>query len=303
MSTPQFSLPIYEIYSSPRLSFSGHESFPCRQFWLKKGYDFINEGNQFSDSDAIVKLGVGKNMVASIHYWMKSFGLLNDDSSLTEIAHYIFADDGKDPYLEDIGTLWLLHYLLIATQRASIYNLVFNEFRKDRPEFTRPQLVEYLQRKSKEADIEVKSSTLSTDVSVCIRTYVRPAKRTHSSEDDFLSLFIDLDLVQEIGRPKIDGGDYYRVEHKARENLPTEIVFYVALSQSQDMSISLRRLAADPNNVMSVFALSGDSLQEYAERISAGWPEVTFADDAGIKELQFRKRPAPLTVLDHYYAA
>lgn len=60
-----------------RFSFSGHESFQCRSLWLKKGYDFINSGKSFNDEDAVVILGVGKNMVASIRYWMKAFDLLH----------------------------------------------------------------------------------------------------------------------------------------------------------------------------------------------------------------------------------
>ena len=47
-----------------RFPFSGHESFQCRSLWLKKGYDFINSGKSFNDEDAVVILGVGKNMVA-----------------------------------------------------------------------------------------------------------------------------------------------------------------------------------------------------------------------------------------------
>ena len=52
----------------PKLTFSGHESFTCRQFWLKKGYDFLIAGHSFADPDAVVHLGVGKNMVSAIHY-------------------------------------------------------------------------------------------------------------------------------------------------------------------------------------------------------------------------------------------
>ena len=52
-----------EEISEKRLVFSGHESFQCRNLWLKKGYDFIKNGNSFNDEDAVVKLGVGKNMV------------------------------------------------------------------------------------------------------------------------------------------------------------------------------------------------------------------------------------------------
>jgi hypothetical protein len=59
--------------------FSGHESFQCRQLWLKKGYDYIKSGKSFNDDDAVVQLGVGKNMVASIRFWMKAFGLVIQD--------------------------------------------------------------------------------------------------------------------------------------------------------------------------------------------------------------------------------
>ena len=52
-----------------RYSFSGHESFPCKSMWLKKGYDYLVGHNKFTDPDAVVKLGVGKNMVQSIRFW------------------------------------------------------------------------------------------------------------------------------------------------------------------------------------------------------------------------------------------
>ena len=41
-----------------KLSFSGHEKFHCRQFWLKKGYDFLCDARNFSDDDAVVAFGV-----------------------------------------------------------------------------------------------------------------------------------------------------------------------------------------------------------------------------------------------------
>ena len=44
--------------------FSGHESFACKSHWLKRGYDFVNAGNNFNDDESVVHLGVGKNMVA-----------------------------------------------------------------------------------------------------------------------------------------------------------------------------------------------------------------------------------------------
>ncbi len=108
------------------LRFSGHETFICKHFWPKKGIDFLQNGNSFSDEDAFVKLGVGKNKVASIQYWIKAIGLVDSDEKPTQLAEMIFSVDGYDPYLEDIATIWLLHYLLITSNIASIYSIVFN---------------------------------------------------------------------------------------------------------------------------------------------------------------------------------
>lgn len=56
-----------------RYCFSGHESFPCKSMWLKKGYDYLVDYNKFTDLGAVVKLGVGKNMVQSIGWGIWSF--------------------------------------------------------------------------------------------------------------------------------------------------------------------------------------------------------------------------------------
>ena len=49
-----------------KYTFSGHDSFQCRQLWLKKGYDYIQSQKSFNDEDAVVKLGVGINIVSAI---------------------------------------------------------------------------------------------------------------------------------------------------------------------------------------------------------------------------------------------
>ena len=152
------------------MRFSGHETFICKQFWLKKGYDFLIAGNKFGNEDAVVELGVGKNMVSAIGFWMKAFGLCDDKWELTETANYIFGDEGKDTYLEDMGTIWLLHYLLVKENYASIYNLFFSGFRRGRTEFTSEQLHKYIESIAKE-DNSYNVNTITTDIMVLQRMY------------------------------------------------------------------------------------------------------------------------------------
>src|SRR3982751_2851058 len=97
-------------------AFSGHETFPFRYPWLKKGYDAVREdGDVFVRDDAITTLGVGKNMVRSIRHWCLAAGLLQEGKKgggsgvqVTQLGKLLLAEDGLDPYLEDPATLWLL---------------------------------------------------------------------------------------------------------------------------------------------------------------------------------------------------
>jgi hypothetical protein len=61
-----------------KLQFSGHDSFICKHFWLKKGYDFLQSGGSFTNEErSVIELGVGKNMVTAINYWLKSFNIID----------------------------------------------------------------------------------------------------------------------------------------------------------------------------------------------------------------------------------
>ena len=99
---------------SGKLIFSGHETFHCKNMWLKKGYDFVENEGKFVD-EACVDLGVGRNMVSSIRFWLKAFNIIDfNNEQATEIANFLFDEEnGVDKYLENDTSLWILHYLLI----------------------------------------------------------------------------------------------------------------------------------------------------------------------------------------------
>ncbi len=130
-----------------RLIFSGHESFFCKQFWLKKGFDFVKQGKKFSEKTSVIDLGVGKNMVNSIKFWVNAFGVVENKAGTTYLGEYLFGENGKDLYLEDIASVWLLHYFLVKNGKASIYHIVFNELQAHREDFTKDQLHTFLKRK------------------------------------------------------------------------------------------------------------------------------------------------------------
>lgn len=112
--------------------------------WLKKGYDFVRSGKSFNDETAVVDLGVGKNMVASIKFWLKSFGIIDEENNTTRFGDLIFDDNGYDPFLEDPNTLWLLHFQLVHTYYATLYRQVFVYFHKERKEFSKTNIFNFI---------------------------------------------------------------------------------------------------------------------------------------------------------------
>jgi len=291
-----------------KLQFSGHDSFVCKHLWLKKGYDYLLDNKSFSSESAVVDLGVGKNMVNSISYWLKSFGLIDEKGKPNELSQYIFGKrNGVDPYIENLGTIWLLHYKLVETNKASIYNLVFNQFRKGRSEFTREQLLTFVKRLLDAERLKgFNANTVNNDIGVFFRTYLKPYYKESKIdiEEDFSSLLIDLDLINVHKAENAEGKlvDWYKVENKVQADLPAEIVLYTILDNpGYGKSISFKDLLTSYNSPGSVFAINEEGLLSKIEIFTARYKSITFTESAGIRELQFRGSINKYDVLNAYY--
>jgi len=288
-----------------KLTFSGHESFICKQFWLKKGYDFLKKQKSLNTNDAVVELGVGKNMVSSIRFWLKSFGLLDENDNLNELAEFLFDDKCRDPFIEDFGTVWLLHYYLVKTGKAAIYNLAFNEFRKERFEFTDNQLHNFLKRKCEARDINYNENTINSDIKVFFRSYIKPTEGKMDIEDDFSGLLIDLDLVRhsKVRTPEHNRLiDWYKIESDERSELPYQVVLYTILDNSSyGNSVSFKELQIGNNSPGLVFAMNAEGLFNKIEQIIENYTQIVFTETAGNRVLQFNSKPDKWAVLNDYY--
>jgi len=299
-----------------QLQFSGHESFQCRNLWLKKGYDYITSDrfSGFNKDEAVLELGVGKNMVASIRFWMEAFQVKNEkEDTVSDLGEVIFQENGYDPFLEDIGSLWLLHYLLVTNpgRRASLYSIVFNHFRKHRIEFKKEQLLNFLNRYIQQQDESHSENTVETDVGVFIKMYYQPTSKEtgrKSIEDAYSSLLMELNILESIevvegDRPEI----YYVIKNDVRDNLPDEIFLYAILDGIErgvfGYSISFHQLLNGENSPGAVFALQADALVNKIERITNKYNGLVYKEDGGVKELQVSRELKKENILEQYYVS
>ena len=277
--------------------FSGHESFPCKSLWLKKGYDFVVAGNDFNSPEAVIGLGVGKNMVASIRYWLRAFGVTVNDV-LTELGNYLFDESkGKDKYLEDIATLWLLHFHLVFSEEATLYKMFFCGVQRERTHFEREQVLTYVKLRMVEAG-KMKlfnPNTVKKDIGVLLQNYCLPRKP--QSNEDFSSLLIDLDLIRQSSEGK---GYYFNVDGKRK--VTKEIFLYGLLKlreQEGDNTIPFDTIQV---RVGLVFCMQDFETIEMLKQLASDYSQFfAYSDVAGIKQIQFTKDLDVKQVLDDYY--
>lgn len=283
-------------------TFSGHESFPCKTLWLKKGYDFVRAEKDFNAPEAVVDLGVGKNMVAAIRYWYKAFGL-NKDVKTGWIADYIFdKNTGKDPYMEDLGTLWLLHFLLVYTGEASLYKLFFVDFQKERRLFDREQVVSFVKRKMAKAEKQnmFNENTVKKDVGVLLLNYCLP--RNPQSNEDFSTLLMDLDLLRQTDKTESledkRSRYFFNIEGK-RQVTPAIFLFaLLTVKEENDNSIPYDTL----HELGLIFCMTDLEVIDMLKILSEKYSNyLAYSDVAGIRQLQFTQQLDAKQVLDNYY--
>jgi len=296
-------------------TFARHETFHPRYGWFRKAYAAAAEDPfVFGQDDAPVVLGVGKNMVRAIRFWGLAAKLITEDPAAanrrtpglipTRLGHALFGESGWDRYMEDPGTLWLLHWLLLAPpSRLPVWWLAFNEF--GAVEFTDVEL-----EAAVSAQLEVSTwgaphrSSIHKDVTALLRTYAPQERSSRRSIDDVLDCPLrDLNLI---GRSAAT--DRFRFTVGAKASLPPEVAAYatldwVARSGTGGNTVTLSRLVHEPGTVGRAFKLDESELLATLEPAVESCEELGLVSPTGAVQLSWSEPPALVAVrlLDHYF--
>ncbi|QBJ77861.1 DUF4007 domain-containing protein [Aquitalea sp. USM4] len=283
-----------QIHSGVRVHFSGHETFPLRQMWLKKAFDRACGGETipkaaFSDADAIAAFGVGKNMVASIKHWALACGLMieagQNEFKLSKLASEILRDGGLDPYAENPATAWLVHWQLAGKCiRSTTWYWLFNHVTV--PTFTRQELEKPLAQYAQKIDSKhrLSTSTLSRDLETCLRSYA--PRVTGSSPEDFAEpLLGELGLLQEV----------HKGQHSFRRGPKSSLhdgIFAYALVDFWDRqangqsSLAFETIAYAEGSPGRVFKLDEESIAQRLIGLSDfTGGKIAWTDSAGLRQV------------------
>ena len=294
---------------SSQYQFSGHETFPFRYPWLKKGFDAVlSDAGVFLRDDAITTLGVGKNMVRAIRHWCLAAGVLEESEleglRASALGKALLADDGMDPYLEDPASLWLLHWQIATNRfRSTTWYWAFSHFNE--PEFTREALTSALLKWTQTLPgKQVAESSLKRDVEVFLRTYA-PSRHSRSdvAEDSLDCPLIELGLL---AQPF--GSQTYQFRRGRQQTLPDGILIYATLAfwdifAPAANTLALTDLARQPASPGRVFKIDESSLVERlegVERLTGGG--MIYGETAGLRQLYRNSRTDTLDALVESFA-
>lgn len=281
------------IGNKPRLQ--GHEKFALREGWINKGLEILNNrenSNAFTRKDATDLFGIGSNMVKSLRYWMRAFGLTNSTGTeLSEIGALIAK---YDPYLEQFFTLWIMHsYIAKNLKDATTWYMYFN--RCDADDLSKQEINRILLREIKQYAGEQKFSekSLGNDIDVLLNMYSRN-KMNQDPEDKNVSPFSQLELVKNIN------GKYAK-NHPDKKKFSEWIVLYELSQMMQDTdSLSIETAVNGENGLSKIYSLTSVMANDYFDRLDV-LDIIRVNRTAGLDVIYWSDSLKPSQVVEDYY--
>jgi len=293
------------------MPFARHETFHIREGWLFKGMDAIRrDSTMFLARDASERLGLGKNMVRALRFWMTATGLTEEYREDRRTHQKLTTPFGElvwehDRYLEEDGTLWLIHYHLVSNRNgATAWYWFFNHF--SQPIFDPHSFVSVLQSWVIGTESKpVAENSLKRDFDCLIRTYL-PSRQDRSPEDLIECPLAQLGLLAEADNGQTRRHRLLRLDPACIHPL---VLLYVLLRwqqhrQLETRQVGLAQVLREPANAGRVFNLSTAGLSNVLTRLGDEHPdlEVRLTRTAGLDQLTL-PQATPDQVLVRYYEA
>ena len=290
----------------PNFTIHKHESFALRKGWLHKGIrNIMVDARLFTRSDgeenkACDKLGIRVNMVKAMRYWMNATKVMTENAQRHQFVSPIGAIINQhDPYFEERGTNYIIHYLLASNkQEATAWWWFFNKH--NGLTIDKAQFVEdfnyYLKSQG-----EPESKVLEGEFDVLMRTYYDKSEGSEKfdPEETRICPLTELRLVTLIDSKT---KEYKKVMPDKDDIHP--LIAYAVISEKQRelgaTQIQISELLLGENNIGRIFNLDRSTVFYIIERLEQmGY--LSIVRTAGLDVINIRQQHTLLECLTLYY--
>lgn len=253
------------------MGYAQHQSFHLRFNWLRKGINSVKKDPRFfHDKEAAEKIGLGKNMVQSLRFWIEATGIaetklvIEDEKrktvhELTAIGNII---ENSDPYFDFFDTASLIHYYLTTKKEVSTVCYWFYNVYEKKAVLKEQLLKDFISWVNENEEKKISEGSLRKDIDVLIRLYFEPM-RSKDPEDVFQSPLSDLGLLKEEGSSVIK-------QSLKWENIGISTLLYTLLvyaKQLETNNVSIEEIEHKPFLWGKVFQLNRSEIVRALEKL------------------------------------
>lgn len=307
-----------QIELTPRPSFGGHEKFVFRQGWLTKGVEAVRTDPMvFTHDEALVTLGIGKNMVRSIRHWCLVMRMVEETDggglarplTISTLGERLLGTNGWDPYLEDMGTLWLLHWQLVSNHaRGLVWTLTFSVYLSE--EFTKRDLMKFITGQLDRLEVRTTEGTIEREIDCCLLTYVPSQSKLSANLEESLNCPLnELGLLRFTPEESV-----YRFNVGPKPTLSANLFGYTLLNYLSRFLQNRRTVAVEEcvypvGSPGQVFKLDENSVVEYLEALENQTEgRLRIQETAGLRQIYLQNttpevlRAEAFGLLEAHYA-
>jgi len=252
-----------------------HGSFYIRNGWPTKILLAIRENPRIfspnSERQAVDTVGMGRVMIKALRYWADASGLTTEEKDQqglickeTQLFKELY---DYDLYLQDVGSLWLLHRELARNEeKATAWYWAFNEFEKIN--FTKEDFITAFHGYSISKSASYAKSAFSKEFDCFKNTYFSDGIIDIQKiiDEDTIPFFSPLNLIRMKER------NIYEKQKIQASNIPLDIVLYCILRDNESTlakrhQISLDIILNEPKQIGRYFSLGYSSLIELMQML------------------------------------
>ncbi len=160
------------------MGYGQHQSFYLRDRWLNKAIRHIQDDERFFyDKEAFEKIGLGKNMVQSLRYWVVATQVVEEQFNLERKKIYRITDFGQliykyDKFLQFPDSAAIIHYhLTYKKEPSTAWYWFFNKLNETI--ITKDDLLNsFIQWVKANEEKEISERSLKRDIDCLIRLYI-----------------------------------------------------------------------------------------------------------------------------------
>jgi hypothetical protein len=299
---------------------SGHESFPCRYAWLPKAVRGLAVNPRlFTDDDhAMVDLGVGKNMVRSIRFWAQVSGVATTAArgaghSVTKLGTTVLGERGLDPFLEDIRTLWLIHWNISTDTQSPLLAWDFLLNRWHEPEIVPSVVLKALHKEAAREGDNISPVTIDQHLSTFLHTYVQTRGRKGDVQEDNLDCpLVELEFISRVGERSMDRAagrvePIYAFRREEKSEITAELFLYFLNDfwekrHGSESTIHFREVAHGHGSPGQILKLPEEDVRVRVERLDQQTEGFfSYTESTNLQQLRRRGHRDGLDLLKAVY--